>query len=876
MTAITGSMSGMDTEMSVDFSYEQMDKTYGISFTGNAGQSVPEPTTNGGTVNVTNNSSVLNLFSNNFGTFTGFSGETETPTGTTSGKIQYTGGSTSATPGPVTWSGASNVFDNVLVTGTAYFNGLGSNDEFLVQRGQGQDLWATTELSSINGDFGEISFGNKDFAQVNGSGNAIMVINYGAINQYGVSNPLIFPNLTFNPGGGTNTVVPVGDGNFTLTNGELTNSGTSGIVYLDNVKVANFMADNDNDGFNLNGWTGTGSITGGTGTNSLSVTKNANFTLGNSTVSSSDGMSMSFSKISNFTLTAGGTTNEFDVSGFHGKATINGDGGINAITATKSANYVLNGDTINSSDGMFITVTNVPRVLLFGGAGGQTYNIESWFATGAITLYGGSGNDSYILGNGDIDNVAASVAIRDIGGSNILTVIDEDDSKQVNYQLTGANQLTGGTFTSTLQSNGGSRTFPGLAVTYGSLSHVTLDSNLETDNINVTPSAITTFTINSFSNGSTSANYLYVSGVAAATYVTGSTLGTGTFVFPLSTGIQPVVFKGITSTNYTGVAGDINAVAPDAGTPDVIIVNAVNDQPIRTFSNVYPAADQGGVRVAIGYVTPDGLPDLIVAPGRGMAPEVEVYSILTGNLLESFLGDVATDTNGLLVAVGHVTGSSGPEAIITAPSVGTANVHVFLNNGTATPFTGYSSSTPTIQAFANDSGYAGGVGGLAVANLPGTTAGDIIVGSGTGLPAQAQVFNYALKGTSNVPYEPLTPLFSSQVSGGVSVAAGLVNGAVDVIFGAGPGAASQVDVDNLTAGTQNQFTAFSGSGSNAAVRVALTQVSATTTDLLVGQGPNGQSQELKVFTTSGGQVSTTALDTLMANDSNLLEGVYLG
>lgn len=262
-----------------------------------------------------------------------------------------------------------------------------------------------------------------------------------------------------------------------------------------------------------------------------------------------------------------------------------------------------------------------------------------------------------------------------------------------------------------------------------------------------------------------------------------------------------------------------------------------------------------------------------------MAPEVEVFSILTGNLITSFMGDVSTDTNGLLVAVGNVTGGTGPQAIITAPSLGTPNVHVFLNTGnTGAPYTSYSASTPTIHAFASNSGYAGGVGGLAVANIEGGTAGDIIVGSGIGLNAQAQVFNYAANGTSNTAANTKTivPLFSSSVTGGVSVAAGVVDGVLGVVFGAGAGAASQVDFYNASTQAQNQFTAFTGSGSNAAVRVAITQLTATTADILVGQGPNGKSQALETFTNSGSLVSTTALDTLMANDSDLLGGLYLG
>ncbi len=120
MTAITATMGQFPvTEMSVDMTYGDMDRTYGISFTGNTAS--------------TSTSSVFNLFSDLSGTseaFTGFSSETETPTGPTSGQIQFSLGSGNPTPGPVTWTGASLVYDNVLVTGTANFNGLGSNNNF--------------------------------------------------------------------------------------------------------------------------------------------------------------------------------------------------------------------------------------------------------------------------------------------------------------------------------------------------------------------------------------------------------------------------------------------------------------------------------------------------------------------------------------------------------------------------------------------------------------------------------------------------------------------------------------------------------------------------------------------------------------------------
>ena len=171
-----------------------------------------------------------------------------------------------------------------------------------------------------------------------------------------------------------------------------------------------------------------------------------------------------------------------------------------------------------------------------------------------------------------------------------------------------------------------------------------------------------------------------------------------------------------------------------------------------------------------------------------------------------FLAQNSSYNYGLQVAVGDVTGN-GRQDIITASMVGPPFVNVFLNNGSTTsPFAAYSSSTPTIKPFGNISGYQGGVGGLAVGNLTNNAAtsanpggaGDIIVGSGVGTKAIAQVFNYHANGTSSTPALTITPTFSSSVTGGLSVAVADVtgDGTPDLVMGAGTGGPSLVDVWN--------------------------------------------------------------------------------
>ena len=280
---------------------------------------------------------------------------------------------------------------------------------------------------------------------------------------------------------------------------------------------------------------------------------------------------------------------------------------------------------------------------------------------------------------------------------------------------------------------------------------------------------------------------------------TNGTGSNGIFMFANDAGVQFSNMAAFDPTDYTGSVGAVNAVAATAGTaslPKVQIINSVTGQTLQTLTNVYPAGYSGGVQVAIGNVIAgSGIPDVIVAPGVGEAPFIKIYSVLTGALVESFLAQSSAYNYGLQVAVGDVTGN-GRQDIITAPLVGPATVNVFMNNGSSTtPFTAYSASTPTITAFSNISNYQGGVGGLAVGNVtanPATSgnsagAGDIIVGSGVGTQAIAQVFNYYSNGASSTPALTITPTFSASVTSGVSVAVADVNGdgVPDVVMGAG-------------------------------------------------------------------------------------------
>ncbi|HEX4144956.1 MAG TPA: hypothetical protein VHY91_15735 [Pirellulales bacterium] len=626
---------------------------------------------------------------------------------------------------------------------------------------------------------------------------------------------------------------------------------------------------------------------GGTGTNTINITGNHNFTLGANSVTDTTlgGGSLSVLNEQNVVLTGGAGNNIFTIAGWTGTGTINGGGGQDTVEVKKSVNMGVNGSLVGASDGMLVQMNGIAATVLQGmGSGNYSFTVNAWNPSGgALWLNGGTGSNLYYVGTpqtDDLDTIKQYVEINAFGTSNSLVLFDQKNNSFVNYTLSSTSISSG---LQTIQ-GGGNRPFKGVLVKSGTMGSVTLDANADGSVFNLTPAKATTFNVNGATNAPTP-NYLNVnfSGAQSPTLFDTNGASNGIFMFANDAGVQFSNMASFDPTDYTGSVGAVNAVAATAGTaslPTVQIINSVTGQTLQTLTNVFPSGYSGGVQVAIGNVTGGGIPDVIVAPGVGETPLVKIYSVLTGALIESFLAQSSDYNYGLQVAVGDVTGN-GRQDIITAPLVGSATVNVFMNNGSSTtPFSSYSASTPTINAFSNISGYEGGVGGLAVGNVtnnPATSgnaagAGDIIVGSGIGTKAIAQVFNYYANGASSTPALTITPTFSATVMNGISVAVADVNGdgVPDVVMGAGSGGGGLIDVwSGKTKTITSQFTAFSGG--TAPVHVAIAKISSGVNDIVAAQGVNIQSHELKTFTGSG-----AAVDTVMESGAYLEDGINLG
>jgi hypothetical protein len=188
----------------------------------------------------------------------------------------------------------------------------------------------------------------------------------------------------------------------------------------------------------------------------------------------------------------------------------------------------------------------------------------------------------------------------------------------------------------------------------------------------------------------------------------------------------------------------------------------------------------GGVRVAAGDINGDGVPDIIVGSGPGIAAGVRIFD---GASLQPAGGFEPFGTGflgGVFVGTGDVNGD-GRSDIISGAGPGTGAVVRIHDGRTQTE----------VRTFTAYSGFTGGVR-VAAGDVNGDGRDDIITGAGPGGGPHVKVFDGR---TGDVLHD--FQAFSNTFSGGIFVGAGDFNGdfivdlavasAEDPVVGAGGG-----------------------------------------------------------------------------------------
>ena len=219
---------------------------------------------------------------------------------------------------------------------------------------------------------------------------------------------------------------------------------------LSGFSTANLTDTAGGNTFTVSGWTGSGTLTDSASIpDEIAASKNAGYTLANTSLSSTDGMALTLSGIKTANLAATATGKTFTVSGWTGTGWLT-DKGTGIVSATKSAGFTLNNTSLSSTDGMTLGLTGITTANLTttGSSGSPSYIVDASAFTGVTNLTAsGTVNAILFAGSANGSTLSATGSGNDalIGGAGKDTLTDTG---------TGYNILIGGPGVDTITGNG--------------------------------------------------------------------------------------------------------------------------------------------------------------------------------------------------------------------------------------------------------------------------------------------------------------------------------------------------------------------------------------------------------------------------------------
>ena len=155
-------------------------------------------------------------------------------------------------------------------------------------------------------------------------------------------------------------IIAIRPGNITLTNSSLTtNDSRFANVSLSNIEDAWISGTASSNDFNVIGWTGSATLAGGSGFDKIIANRPGNITLTDAQLSTTDTRygAIAMHQIEDARIVGSAGANDFHVSGWTGSAWLDGNAGYDRLIANRPGNITLTDSRFSTTDGRHNAIT---------------------------------------------------------------------------------------------------------------------------------------------------------------------------------------------------------------------------------------------------------------------------------------------------------------------------------------------------------------------------------------------------------------------------------------------------------------------------------------------------------------------------------------